>query len=307
MDIQIILNQMIQLMIILIVGFIMAKCGVMTADFNKRLTKLVLDITVPALIFSSVLAQTGGNKGYVLYIFEVAIGLYLLLPVFAFILVKILHLPLQQQGVYMFMTVFSNVGFMGYPIINAVYGPTAVFHASLFNIIFNISTFTTGVMMLHYGTSGKARLSLKKLFTPGLLSCAIAVAMYFMDLSLPGPIAGACDMLGGLTSGLAMLIIGGTLGQMHLGKIFNDWRVYFFALVKQIAMPLALYPLVKLLITDSYIAGLTMLMLCMPVANNAVLFATQYKRGEELASKTVFITTVLSIATVPLVIWICKL
>ncbi|MCW5336067.1 AEC family transporter, partial [Pseudomonas aeruginosa] len=108
-----------------------------------------------------------------------------------------------------------------------------------------------------------------------------------------------------LTTPLAMLLMGATLAAMNVKEIFNDWRVYPYAVIKQLGLPLLMWPLLKWVIKDPFILGITFLLAAMPVANMSVLFATEYHRDEKLAAKNVFITTLLSIITVPMVIYIC--
>ena len=105
--------------------------------------------------------------------------------------------------------------------------------------------------------------------------------------------------MGGLTSTFSMLIIGSTLATIRLKEVFNDIRVYFFAFIKQLLLPLLLMPLCKYFLKDDLIYGVTMLLLLMPVANSTVLFTTDFGHNEQLAAKTVFITTALSLVTIP--------
>lgn len=307
MDIRVILSQMVQLFSIMIIGYVLYKTKIMNLDFNKRLNKIIMNVTLPALILSSVLSQDSAQGDVVGQLFAIAVAMYLALPVIALLLVKVLRLPLEQQGVYMFMTVYSNIGFMGYPVVNAIYGSLGVFYASVFNIIFNISAFTMGVFIIHYGSRSAVKLEVKRVLTPGLIMSSIAVIIYFVPVKFPEPVMELLGTVGGLTTPLAMILIGATLGAMDIREIFNDWRVYPYAIVKQLGLPLLAWPLLSRLISDEFILGITFLLTAMPIANTSVLFATEYHRDEKLAAKNVFITTVLSIITVPAVVYICQL
>ena len=207
----------------------------------------------------------------------------------------------------MFMTVYSNIGFMGYPVVNAVYGPVGVFYASVFNIVFNLSAFTMGVFIIRYGQKDTVRLDIKRIFTPGLIVCIIALIMYFMQMKFPAVVMELLGTVGGLTTPLAMILMGATLGAMEIREIFNDWHVYPYALIKQFLLPLIMWPVLSRVIADPFVLGITFLLAAMPIANMGVLFATEYHRDEKLAAKNVFITTILSIITVPAVVFICQL
>ncbi len=296
---------MLQLFGIMVIGYALYKLNIMNLDFNKRLNKIIMSVSLPALVLSSVLSQETTQGNVVGQLFVIAVTMYLALPVLAYVLVKILRLPKEQQGVYMFMTVYSNIGFMGYPVVNALYGPLGVFYASVFNIIFNLSAFTMGVFIIRYGQKDAVKFELKRLLTPGFIMCVVAVILYFVQVKLPQDVMELLGTVGGLTTPLAMILMGATLAAMNIKEIFNDWRVYPYAVIKQLALPLLIWPLLHRILQDPLVLGITFLLSAMPIANMSVLFATEYHRDEKLAAKNVFITTLLSIITVPLVIYIC--
>lgn len=306
MDIRILANQLIQLFLIICMGYLLYKIKIFNAHVNQKLTKLLLNVSMPALILSSVLEQTERPPiSEVTTVFLAALAMYIVLPFISVLLVKIMRIPKQQQGLYMFMHTFSNVGFMGFPIISALYGETAVFYTAIINVMFNLSVFTYGVIMVNYSGSEKTSLNAKKLLSPGIIGAALALLIYAGNIHLPVPVESAVQTLGSVTTPLAMLMIGSTLAAMNIKEIFNDARVYVFSVIKQIVIPIALFYVARVFINDEFILGIVFIMLLMPVANTALLFATEYNRDEGLAAKTVFITTLMSLFTIPLGIWIC--
>lgn len=306
MNIEILANQLIQLFLIICMGYLLYKVKIFNGHVNQKLTKLLLNVSMPAMILSSVLEQTERPPiNEVTTVFIAAIAMYIILPFISILLVKIMRIPKQQQGLYMFMHTFSNVGFMGFPIISALYGETAVFYTAIINVIFNLSVFTYGVVMVNYAGSEKANLNAQKLLSPGIIGAALALVIYAGNIHFPTPIESAVQTLGSVTTPLAMLMIGSTLAAMNLKEIFNDARVYVFSVIKQIVIPIALFYVARAFISDEFILGIVFIMLLMPVANTGLLFATEYNRDEGLAAKTVFITTLMSLVTIPLGIWIC--
>ena len=135
MDIMVVINQMIQLFLIIGLGYFMQKKKIL----NAKLNFIVISITTPALIFSSVCTTSISEKSMVIYTLAIATAVYVALPVISFVLVKLMRIPMHQKGLYMFMTIFSNTGFMGYPIMKALFGNDAVFYTALFT--FNIFSF----------------------------------------------------------------------------------------------------------------------------------------------------------------------
>ncbi len=309
MDSSVILNQMIILFLMMLIGLILFKLDIMNAEFNKRLTKILLNVTVPSLILHSVLAQTGErDTSAVITIFVVTLITYLILPLIAFALLWIFRVPPQDRGIYMVMTVYSNVGFMGFPVIQALLGSTAVFYAAIFNIVFNLSIYSIGVIMMHkFSASGdeKTTMNLKKLLNPGILFSLLSVIVYFLNVDAPFVIVETVGYIGSLTVPLAMMIVGATLANMKLKELFEDLRIYPYALVRQLVLPLLYFGVLKLTVKDSFVLGILAVLLMMPVANTAVLYANEYHGNEKLAAKVVFLTTLLSVVTIPLLVYIC--
>lgn len=109
-------------------------------------------------------------------------------------------------------------------------------------------------------------------------------------------------MVGDMTTPLAMMIIGATLANIELKSLFTELRLYYFTVVKQVILPIVVFPIIAFFIRDPLIQGITLVNIAMPVGNSAVLFAKQYGGDVELAAKSIFITTLVSVFTIPLVI-----
>ena len=310
MDFQVLFSQMIQLFAMMVIGFVLFKVGILSRDFDTKLTRFIVDVTMPLLIISSVMEQTG-DKDYksVGIVFAVSAIWMIVMPAVGFVIVKLFRFPVKEQGLYMFMTTFSNIGFMGFPIISALYGEKAVLYTAVFNLVFTLAIYSIGILLLKYKNSDGAQVNLwkemrSKLLSTGFLGALLAIILYFIPITYPAVLTGIVSKIGNLTSPLAMLLIGATLAGMPLAKIVKGFRPYLFALLKQIAIPLLAWPILTLVIKDSYMRGVLFVLILMPVANNSVLFSNRYGGDEELAAKNVFITTVLSMISIPLCAWI---
>lgn len=303
MDSTILLGQMIELFLVISLGALLFKLEITNVAVNAKITKLILDVTIPLLILSSVFSQTEErDPGKIIEVLIISILFYIILPILSFIVAKCMRVPVGQQGVYMFMHTFSNVGFMGFPVIEALYGEVGLTYAAVLNIIFNLAAYTLGVVMIHYKTGKKAENTLKTLLSPGIIGSVLALVFYFVPVTVPGPILGAISSVGGMTSTLAMLVIGGNLANIPFKKMITDKKVYLFTVLKQIIIPLLCWPLLKYGISDELVRGVIFILLLMPVGNTVVLFANKYEQDDELATRGVFITTVSSIVTIPLLL-----
>jgi hypothetical protein len=208
----------------------------------------------------------------------------------------------------MFMLIFSNVGFMGMPILQAACGKdgsTAVFYAAVLNIFFNLAVFTYGVIIIGYGDTVKTTLKLKSLLSPGILSSIISIIIYAFNIHFPSMIESTIATLGDLTPSLAMILVGSTLASMKLKEVFNEWRIYVFSIIKQFVLPILLYPLFRICISDDLLFNVMFIEFLMPIANIALMLANEYELDYKFVSKAIFMSTLMSLISIPLVMYLC--
>lgn len=306
MDISVLINQMITLFLMMFLGFILYKVQIMTDAFNQQVTRLILHVTTPCLILSSVLDDSADLEPQTIAVtFLVAILMYLLLPLFSKLITFLIRAPKNQQGIYDFMGIYANVGYMGFPVIASLYGSSALLITAIFNIVFNISGYSIGVLTICRSSEEKAVMTPKKLLSPGIILSCLSVVIYLAQIRFPMAVTNAISSIGSLTTPLAMLMIGATLAKMNFKEMIGEKRIYAFTLLRQIVFPLLCWPVLKLCIQDTLLLAVTFLLLIMPVGNISVLFATNYNLDAKLAAKGVFITTLLSIVSIPLLFYLC--
>ena len=300
------LGQMVQMFIMMAIGWLLFKRKIFNGDMNRRLTTLLLDVTLPLMILHSVFDQTGAREtGRVMYAFAVAALLFAVLPLLSVAIVKLLRMPKGTQGMYAFMMTFANVGFMGMPLVNSLYGSEGMLYMAVFNIVFNIFVFTVGVWLVFYDREDRFTISAKRMLSPTLIGCVIAVVVYFTGIQLPAPVDSAMGAVGATTTPLAMMIIGSTLASMRISDVFGGWRSYVFCVIKQFALPLAGWYVLGAFISDELIRDIAFFMLALPAANVAVMFATEYQVNESMSAKNVFLTTITALVSLPLLALIC--
>lgn len=305
MDMQIIINQMIQLFLIIGLGYFLYLIGIFDVDMNQKLTKFTLSITTPALIISSVLSNANIIEiNSVLFTLFIAVIIHIFLFILSFIYIKLLNVNKEQRGLYIFMVLFGNVSFMGFPVIGSIFGVDAIFYMALFNMIFNLFLFSIGNILVTYSHNSKIEVNFKNLLNPGVISSLLALVIYFLNITFPVVIKDTINVIGSMTTPLAMLLIGSTLATMELKEIFNDKKVYCFTLLRQIVIPMITFPFLNSVIADKLTLGITFIVISLPVANSSILFATRYGGDYKLAAKTVFITTLVSVFSIPLLVYL---
>ena len=306
MDTNVIISQMIILFLILTLGYFIFKIKLVDDNFTKQLSALVIKVTMPALLLSSVLDITERQPlRDVLTSFGIAVALFfIVMPIVGFLLAKLFRVKRNSTGLYVFMATFSNVGFMGFPVISALAGEVGLFYAAIYNLVFNVAVFTLGVWLVNHDKDGESSgFDIKLLMSPGVIAALLAIALYFMNIKLPVLLCDTIRSVGSITSPSAMLIIGCTLAKMDIKTVFSDWRLYPWILIKQIVIPILLWIPLAMIIKNEILLTVTFILFLMPVANNAVLFANTYNGDEELAARSVFLTTLFSLLTVPICVW----
>ncbi len=305
MDLSNIITQMIVLFLVMALGYLCEKIGYVDEYVSKKLNILLLNVTTPCLILSSVsINDISFEKSTVFLILLIAFLMYLILPFIAIILNKIIKIEKENFGLYMFMTIFSNIGFMGYPVTKTIFGESAVFLCSLFNMVFGIFVYSLGIYLFNLDSKEKTKFDLKKVINPGMVSSILAIIIFIFSINIPTFLSSTFEMVGSITSPLAMMLIGCSLARLPIKNIFNEYKLYPYTLIKQIVIPIIMMYILKPFITDPLILGLTIIVLAMPAGNITVMFASKYDGNIALASKGVFITTICSFITIPILCYI---
>lgn len=303
MDIGVIVNQMLVLFIVMIIGYITNKKNILDVNVNKKISSLLLNITAPALILSSVVNRhKAGDLKLVLDIAVLAIILYAILPFLGIVLAKILKVPKEDENLYQFMTIFSNVGFVGFPVIESIFGSEAVFFAAIINLVFNVFCYSYGIYLI--SESNKLSFDIKTLINPGIIVSIIAIIIYITNIEVPLVIKETTSMIGGITTPLAMMLIGSSLGEIPIKEVFLEKRLYPYTFIKQIIMPIIFFLILKPFVTNELILGIIIIVSAMPVATITIMFCNEYEGNINLASKTIFITTLCSVVTIPALVYI---
>ena len=299
MDIAALIQKMIQLFLTVLVGFAAAKAGVLNEERNKVLSALIVGVTNPIQVLASVLTSDHAlsNLG-VLQLSVIALCSYAFLIGSSVLIPKLLRVRQDEAGLYRFMYIFSNVGFIGYPLVSALLGSGATFYLTVFVLFYQLVVWSYGVYLL--GGRGKFCFSPEILKRPCVVAALAAYVIYLTGLRLPAVIGRTAEMIGDMTGPLAMLVIGCSLAQMQLKSVFGRWQIYALAAIKLIFVPLLGYLVLRKLVTNELMLGVSVVVLCMPVATNTTIISYQQHADDRLASAGVFVTTLLSVVTVPL-------
>ena len=294
------LEVMVVLFIIVILGYVACKLGYMGGKFDKKLSSIVVDITCPLLVLSSVMGDELPDRTLILPLLGVGFLTYILLLAFGFWVPRLITKNHDDQGMIGFALMFANVGFIGYPIVSSIFGPHAVFYAALLNMPNTFFIFTAGVMLIK-GEYSLKQFNPKVLVSPAMLGAFLAAILVALGIHTPDIIARPVTMVGNITVPAALMIIGSSMAKLPIREIIGSTKVYITALLRLTIVPLSIYFLFKVCGVSDQVNNINTVVIAMPVASFGTMFCLKYGRNPSLITETTFITTLGSIITIPLI------
>lgn len=296
---------MVILFTIVVLGYALCKLGYMGDKFDQKLSSIVIDVTCPALILSSVMGAELPDRSLILPLLGISFLTYILLLVYGFWVPRFVSKSRDEQGMIGFALMFANVGFIGYPIVSAIFGPKAVFYAALLNIPNTFFIFTAGVMLVK-GEHNMKSLSAKVLFSPAMIAAFVAALMVVFGVRTPDIIARPVTMVGNITIPAALMVIGSSMARLPLKEIIGSPKVYVASLLRLVVVPLSVYFLFRFCGVSDVINNINTVIIAMPVASYGTMFCMKYGRNPSLMTEMTFITTLGSILTIPLITLLFK-
>lgn len=303
---------MLTLFAIVVVGYIAGKLGYMGGTFDKKLSKVVIDITCPALILSSAMTGELPDRRYILPLLGISVLTYVLLTVVALLLPRFLTKKKDDEGVIGFAMMFGNVGFMGYPIVASIFGHEAVFYAAVLNVVNTFTVFTVGTMLIvgknQESTVEEKEMSQKKmlrkvLYSTPMLSAYLTMLIVALEIKdIPEFISQPLTMIGNITVPAALLIIGSSMSQLPLRALLGNGTIYTTTLMRLAILPIGIHYLMTLLGFSSFVVGINTVVIAMPVATYGTILCLRHGKDTTLITEVTFITTLLAMISIPLLV-----
>ncbi len=308
-DIGTVFTSVLTLIAVMLIGVAARITGVINRDTTKRLSVILVNVVMPMMIISSMqIEYTPELFKKALVIIAASILIHAVVIVISLFAYR--KTPLHERKIYSTATVFGNCGYMGFPVLNAIFGDVGLFYGSIYVFVFNLLLFSYGVFLFTRGTDQK--MSIKKVFlNPGTIASVIGILLFLLKIKLPSFIGGAIEMMGDMTFPLSMLIIGSLACEKGYKKLFSAMPVYFYAVLKLLLLPVLTLLGCLLFKVDSDMMLLCVTMTAVPGATACASFADMYGCDSKLSAKLVGFSTVLSALTIPLMLmlasWIYKI
>ena len=291
-------SEMIVILFAIGAGYLAHRLGYLGPEVNQKLSKVILNITSPALIISSVAKQeTLPDIRELLSVLAVAAVFYTLEFAFAFVVPRLVGGTPKQIGVWRFVLCFPNGGYIGFPLVTALFGAKGLFYAVILVLPFNLLNYSLGPLML----SGKIRFNWKQFLTPCIITSVLALVIALCRIRLPHMIGEMAALVGDVTIPLSLLVLGALLAGLPAGQVFASGRLWALSAVRLLVLPAVLSFLLRLLNADPFVMSIAVLQIAMPVAVNGSMLCLEFGGDEETMARITFLTTLLSIITLPVV------
>ena len=281
--------------IYMIVGVIIVKTKILKKEARSSLIGILINITLPCMILHS-FEQDVGIQELIAAGQALLISACCCLTAYGIGVIIWRKKPAEKRAVMEFATMFSNQGNAGMPIIQLVFGSQGVFYTSFLLIPIRVLMWTLGVS-LFVKQKGKARW--KTLFVnPSLLVVFVGLFILLTPFKLPSVVSTAITNIGNMTGPLSMMIIGASLADMNVRQAMEK-DAFILSAVRLLGIPVLAMIILRSIGVDTMLWQVQATLLAMPAASNTAILAEMYGRDHSFAAKCVFISTVLSLITVP--------
>lgn len=304
MDMSGVISQMGILFLTAGLGFIGAKAHCMDEKSNTMLSKIVLNLMLPCTVIASVYS---GERS----LSNAQVGLLALsscvcsavLILIAKGLMALLRVPKEHKGVCEFLVLFTNVGFIGYPVLRTIFGEVSVFYAAVISMVHTLLSYSYGVYLIR-GKTGKSSFTVKDVLTPMTVSSVLACCLYVLDIQLPEICIKFLKFVDQGTSPLSMMIIGCSMAFAGRQHTKGAWRTYAVLGLRMTLVPVLCWLALRPLLGSDLIAGIFAVIYALPSAASTTMFCARYGKDQTLSSSAVLLATAASLITIPL---LCRL
>ena len=293
--------QMLAFLLMIGAGYFITRRGMLDEHANSQISGLLVHVFNPLLIVSSAADSVGLiSSGDLRTVGLIASGMFAVFIPVGMMLSPLFDKDRDQRKIFQLMFVFSNLGFIGIPVVSSIVGAEYVVYVTEFILIYTILLYTYGVGLLNRKFSLSA---LKEMVNPGTVLSLAALGIIIWEIQVPDFLKTAASYMGNATSPLALIAIGFQLAKADLKKIFGQLRLYVFAVVKLLVLPLLLLPLLKLMTSDVHLISVCMVMFGMPVGNIPLMLGMQKGIDVSTGSAAIILTTVLCVFTIPVLMF----
>jgi len=310
MEINIVITQIAILAIVVVIGAIAAKLKVFTGESKDVLSKVIFNISLPLMLFTNFFRLEATPRLIANSLMVLAISGFVIffLLLIGWLASRIFKLQGAEAAVFKTHSMFGNTIFLGFPLITALYGFEGLLYASMYQLISSIIMWTVGVIVLSHGNGISWKKSLLKVVNPNTIATLIGLAFFLLSIKIPGIILKPMTELGAANTWLSMLYIGAMLVFSNVGGMLRKKSLYIISLNRLVIGPALLISVFYLIgsvagfAPDKLVTSVIILEASMPCMATVVIMAKEFGSDDSLAVGNVFVSTIFSILTLPLVV-----
>lgn len=300
MSIQLLADIFLQIILMTGFGVILKKKDILTERMQDELSALLIRAVLPISVLASSQAEYSRSvlKGMLLsaaiatvyYIISFAVGLFIS---------RLIYGTTSRGRIFVLMNVFANVGFIGMPLAEALCGKTGFLYAVIYNLVYQAFLTLYGIPLLDSSAKKDWYQSLKD---PLIIVSAVAIILFILPFRFPVAVTSALDTIGGMMVPLSMMIIGGDLAKDRIRTIISEKEAFIVCGIRLLLFPIIMMIVLKLLGVETGVAVPMILLTALPCGSLNVILAKEYHCEPEFASRTVILSMILMIVTLPLIL-----
>lgn len=287
----------------MLIGYFLRKYNKINDAAEQSFTYILVNITTPAMIINTFLIKFSLEK------FKTGIFIMFIAVIFDFVLVLLAKISSakikddEKKRVLKYSVVLMNGGFMGFPLINQMFGQEGLFYATMFYIPNLVFMWTYGLSVFIRGKKGISSYK-QMLFNPNMISIYVGFAIYLLQIPLPSFGRSLASLLASMTTVISMLIIGSKIEVIGLRNAFMDNDAYYVSFLRLIVSSIVMIILLKFIYLSEMIKQVYVIYAALPVAVMMPIVAKQYNRDDVFSSKIIVITHLISLVTIPIFVYI---
>ena len=280
----------------MLAGFVLCRIGVIKAEERELISSIVINLLLPCSIISSFKMEMSRE---ILVNFLQIFIISALIEVFSILICKFCYrrIPDEKRGIFQYATVVSNAGLLGNPVAEGVYGPLGLIYAQIYLIPLRIVMWTAGITFLSPDHDHKG--GLKKLLRhPCIIACELGLIRMIFQIQIPEMIDNTISSVGKCCTPMVMIFLGMILAEVGFKTMLTKYNI-LLTVIRLVLIPAAVLGACALFHASPLAAGISVLLAAMPVGSTTAILAQEYHADVEFSADAVVLSTLLSIAFLP--------
>lgn len=293
------LGQLAVMFFFMAIGYVFRKKNILDIHAGGAVSRLIVNIFLPAMVVRSFSQnfrlEVISDKLIIIALSLVVLTVTGVLSVFV---ARLFSEDKRTQGIYIYSFTIPNLGYMGYPLVKAIFGDAALLDTMVYCLPYNIYIYTVGMQIL---TSRKSASLLGLLKTPTIAAMIVGATLGLCNIELPGVVMNILTAAENCMSPCAMILTGTVFARINMKSVFTDWRSYAASAIRLLVIPLLALVILRALNVPSPWILPCVAILAMPLGVNSVVFPEAYGGDAESGAKVCFMAAILGVITIPIV------